>query len=74
MRSLLIVGLLSSLGCAHAFRNSTTVCPEYRDLACTTAPDCAIDRDRGCQVCHCGVAGPVERTPAPQRPLLPDHR
>jgi hypothetical protein len=39
-------------GCAQLKANQT-VCPEYRDLRCATAPECALDEARGCQLCRC---------------------
>jgi hypothetical protein len=41
------------LGCA-TFRSDQTVCPEYRSLRCASAPECSMDRQRGCMVCQCG--------------------
>ena len=73
MRYLLIACLLS-VGCSHAFRNSTTVCPEYRDLACTSSPECSMDRDRGCQVCQCGTPGPADKAGGLPNTLPPDRR
>jgi hypothetical protein len=52
MRKLLLVAGLALAGCAH-LKDSTTVCPEYRDLRCLTAPECSLDKARGCQVCRC---------------------
>lgn len=60
---LFVLPLLS--GCTHAFRSSTTVCPEYRDLGCATAPECSMDRTRGCQVCQCAPAGAMPGTSLP---------
>jgi diadenosine tetraphosphatase ApaH/serine/threonine PP2A family protein phosphatase len=56
MRTLLVTAALALAGCAH-LKDSTTVCPEYRDLRCLTAPDCSFDRGRDCEVCHCSDKG-----------------
>jgi hypothetical protein len=34
-----------------------TVCPEYRNMHCMTAPECSFDQTRGCFVCQCSPAG-----------------
>jgi hypothetical protein len=52
----IVAAVLAVAGCAH-FKDSNTVCPEYRDLRCLTAPACSYDRERGCEVCHCSEAG-----------------
>jgi hypothetical protein len=73
MRYLFIACLLS-VGCSHSFKSSTTVCPEYRSLACTSAPECSMDRDRGCQVCQCAPPGVVDKTGGLPNGLPPDRR
>jgi hypothetical protein len=73
MRSLLIASLLS-LGCSHAFKSSTAVCPEYRNLACTSAPECSMDRDRGCQVCQCAPTGFTNQAGVLPSGIPPDRR
>ncbi|HET9596643.1 MAG TPA: hypothetical protein VFP65_13730 [Anaeromyxobacteraceae bacterium] len=52
MRTLLAALAVLAAGCAH-LKGDDTVCPEYRDLRCATAPECAMDAARGCQVCRC---------------------
>jgi hypothetical protein len=50
-----ILGLAASValaGCA-TLRKDETVCPEYRELRCLTAPKCVTDTARGCSVCQC---------------------
>ncbi len=65
---------LSGAGCATT--SSTVgagVCPEYRDLRCLTAPECSMDRQRGCRVCSCM---PVQSAPGVYlpNPVPPDRR
>jgi hypothetical protein len=48
------LGIFVIVGCAHT--NSQTVCSESRGLKCMTAPQCAMDAARGCQVCSCSPA------------------
>lgn len=61
MKTLLAVAMLAA-GCAWTkpLAHDLTVCPEYRDLRCLTAPDCSMDEKRGCRVCQCGP-GPGEK-------------
>jgi hypothetical protein len=47
-----MVLLLLFLGCAH-LKDDQTVCAESRAMRCLTRTICAMDRDRGCQVCRC---------------------
>ena len=51
----LTVAWLAAGGCA-TMTNDTTVCPEYRDLRCATAPECSMDKQRGCRLCSCTAA------------------
>ena len=48
----MLTALLATAGCA-TLKSNKTVCPEYRDLRCATAPECSMDYPRGCQVCQC---------------------
>ncbi len=48
----LLLAVVSLCGCTTLSTNKT-VCAEYRDLICATAPECSMDRARGCQVCQC---------------------
>ncbi len=50
-----LVAALSLFGCAH-LQNNQSVCPEYRDIHCATAPECSMDPARGCEVCQCRPA------------------
>ena len=70
----LLLCLLVAAACAP-FRKSTAVCPEYRELRCLTAPECSMDRERGCQVCRCSQAGtgPGTAEPLPSG-VAPDRR
>ncbi|MGC4122258.1 MAG: hypothetical protein QM765_48280 [Myxococcales bacterium] len=58
-------------GCA-TLKSDKTVCPEYRDLRCATAPECSMDAERGCRVCQCAPS----RTEDGKLPtgVPPDHR
>jgi hypothetical protein len=47
------------VGCAF-LKNDATVCPEYRELRCLAAPDCSLDRSRGCRVCRCDPDHPPD--------------
>lgn len=51
----LLVVLLGLASCA-TLKADQTVCPEYRDLRCATAPECSMDVARGCRVCRCSPA------------------
>jgi hypothetical protein len=66
MRTLTVSAMLLLAACAAQFKESRTVCPEYRDLRCATAPDCSMDRDRGCLVCQCSKPG-IDLGPVPQQ-------
>lgn len=46
---------VSLTGCA-TLKSDKTVCSEYRDLRCATAPECSMDAERGCRVCQCSPA------------------
>lgn len=41
--------------CAHA-REERTVCPEYRGQRCLAGQTCALDKQRGCEICQCSPA------------------
>ncbi|MCA1826160.1 MAG: hypothetical protein ABR567_22295 [Myxococcales bacterium] len=74
MRLLLLSVLLA---CAH-MKDDKTVCAESRNVRCITRTTCAMDRDRGCQVCRC-EAFPLEsrgdgRMPPPIPPDPDDRR
>jgi hypothetical protein len=56
MRARFVIAVLAVAGCAHV-KDSNTVCKEYRDIRCVTAPACSYDRQRGCEVCHCSDQG-----------------
>ena len=43
------------------------LCPESRNLHCTTTPDCTRDTARGCKTCQCSSAYPS----APYSPMAP---
>ncbi len=66
MRTPTLLTALLLAGCAAQFKESGTVCPEYRNLRCATAPDCALDRDRGCLVCQCSKPG-IDLGPVPEQ-------
>ncbi|HYV66079.1 MAG TPA: hypothetical protein VE964_07535 [Myxococcales bacterium] len=56
MRALLAAALLLC-ACAHAKeKEESTVCPESRGQRCLTAQKCALDKQRGCEVCQCSPA------------------
>ncbi len=52
MRTFLLVAF-ATLGACATLRGDQTVCPEYRDMRCATAPECSMDAARGCRVCQC---------------------
>jgi citrate lyase beta subunit len=66
MRTLALAAMLLA-ACAAQFKESRTVCPEYRDLRCATAPECSMDQGRGCLVCQCSKPG-IDLGPIPQPP------
>jgi hypothetical protein len=70
---LAVAVLAAAAGCA-TFRDSQTVCPEYRDLRCLTAPECSLDRDRGCQVCRCSPAAASPEQGSLPSAVPPDRR
>ena len=70
MRSLLLLAALLC-GCA-TLKDDKTVCPESRALRCATPVRCAMDRDRGCQVCRCESAAPEGPDGKPGLPPKPD--
>lgn len=51
MRVFLAAALLLC-ACAHG-KDDRTICPEYRGQRCLGAQTCAIDKQRGCEVCAC---------------------
>lgn len=56
-----VLGVLAATaGCSHLQTNKGdgTVCPEHRSITCLSAPQCALDRTRGCLVCQC--SSPME--------------
>jgi hypothetical protein len=55
MRWLVFSTLLFLASCAH-LKNDESVCPEYRNIICATAPECSTDPQRGCKVCQCSPA------------------
>jgi hypothetical protein len=75
-RRLALAALLAALGaCRHAFPpGSTTVCPEYRELRCLSAPECSFDRARGCEVCRCSGQDVRPDQAAPPSAVPPDRR
>jgi len=66
MRTAALLAMLLLAACAAQFKESRAVCPEYRDLRCGTAPECTMDRDRGCLVCQCSKPG-IDLGPVPQQ-------
>ena len=60
MRFLFSSLLALSLGCAHV-KDDKTVCTEYRAMRCVAGAVCAMDKARGCQVCHCESVAPQGR-------------
>lgn len=64
-RAPLIAVLALAAGCA-TMRSDRTVCPEYRELRCASAPECSFDRARGCHVCQCrpSTANPTGELPS----------
>lgn len=57
--------LLVAVGGCAPFHNDTTVCSQYREVRCATAPECSYDRARGCRVCRCSRSGSGWLAPAP---------
>jgi hypothetical protein len=68
MRALSTGLLLLALACATG-KGNQTICEEYRGQRCVAGQDCELDKERGCEVCHCRPAsstGPDGNpTPAP---------
>lgn len=60
-------------GCA-TMKADATVCPEYRNLRCATAPECSMDEQRGCRVCACSPARAADREGNLPNPVAPDLR
>lgn len=69
-----LVALAVAAGCAHPLRADGTVCPEYRELRCATAPECSMDERRGCRVCACGQPPAADRTGSLPSGVQPDQR
>ena len=73
-RALLLTAWAASAACAQ-LRSDTTVCPEYRELRCATAPECSMDAQRGCRVCNCGPPpAAADRTGQLPSGVPPDRR
>ena len=66
MRRVALIGVLVASGCVTALQQQSTVCPEYRNIRCVTAPECSMAQQRGCQVCQC--------RPPSGNPVPPDLR
>lgn len=64
--------LLAAASCLRPLRGDLTVCPEFRDLRCATAPECSMQKERGCRVCQCRSPYGVEVFQT--NPLPPDLR
>ncbi len=73
IRLLALAALPLAAACAH-YRGHETVCPEYRDLRCATAPECSMDRARGCLVCQCSPAASGREGALPPSGVPPDRR
>jgi hypothetical protein len=58
--------LLGVVGCASVSSHESGLCPESASLHCMSAPECSMDRSRGCKVCVCSA--PVNN------PVMPDKR
>jgi hypothetical protein len=68
MRRLLLCPLLALLGCASVSSHESGLCPESASLRCMSAPECSMDRSRGCKVCACTQSN------VPYNPVNPDQR
>jgi hypothetical protein len=68
MRTLLLGSLLALLGCASVSSHESGLCPESASLHCMSAPECSMDRNRGCKVCSCSQSN------VPYNPVSPDQR
>ncbi len=64
---------LAGAGCAQ-LKSNKTVCPEYRDMLCASAPECSMDYQRGCHVCQCRPAAAIGAGSTLPSGLSPDHR
>ena len=73
MRRVGLMLVLAMFGGCASLAKSKTVCPEYRDRLCATAPECSMDRERGCQVCQCSPSTGPERGVLPSG-VAPDRR
>lgn len=72
-RFLLLVALVVAGSCA-TLKGDQTVCPEYRDLRCATAPECSMDDARGCRVCQCSPASGDKQKGTLPSGVPPDQR
>ena len=70
IKLLVFLALVASSACA-TLRGDQTVCPEYRDMRCVTAPECSLDVARGCRVCQCSPANGDEKGTPRGPPRLP---
>ena len=72
MLLLAALSLASTTACA-TLRKDKTVCAEYREMRCATAPECSYDQGRGCRVCQCSPAGANQDGQLPSG-ISPDQR
>jgi hypothetical protein len=68
MRSLVLLTFLVLLSCASVSSHESNLCPESASLHCMSAPECSMDRNRGCKVCSCTQSN------TPYNPVNPDQR
>jgi hypothetical protein len=57
---LVMAVLVLALGgaCAHAYgKDDRTICAEDRGQRCLAGQTCAMDKQRGCELCQCRPAG-----------------
>ena len=68
MRFLFLLPLLALLSCASVSSRESGLCPESASLQCMSAPECSMDKNRGCKVCSCTQSN------VPYNPVNPDQR
>lgn len=69
LRAAAALPLLVLAGCASVSSHESGLCPESASLKCMSAPECSMDKARGCKVCQCSQ--PIYNPIAPDQRLTP---
>jgi len=69
MRGAAILLACAALGCASVSGRESGLCPESASLHCMSAPQCSMDKARGCRVCQCSA--PTYNPVTPDQRLTP---